>query len=68
MYTFTFQSHGQHLSYTFGYVSILFNKKIKDFRAYALAEIGTIFMALVLITGPIWANPHGVIIGLGNQG
>ena len=31
--------------------------KIWDFRAYALAEIGTIFMALVLITGPIWAKP-----------
>ena len=31
--------------------------KICDFRAYALAEIGTIFMALVLITGPIWAKP-----------
>ena len=31
--------------------------KIWDFRSYALAEIGTIFMALVLITGPIWAKP-----------
>ena len=40
--------------------SILFlikKDKIWDFRAYALAEIGTIFMALVLITGPIWAKP-----------
>ena len=40
--------------------SILFlikRDKIWDFRAYALAEIGTIFMALVLITGPIWAKP-----------
>ena len=40
--------------------SILFlvrKNKIWDFRAYALAEIGTIFMALVLITGPIWAKP-----------
>ena len=40
--------------------SILFlikRYKIWDYRAYALAEIGTIFMALVLITGPIWAKP-----------
>ena len=40
--------------------SILFlikRDKIWDFRAYALAEIGTLFMALVLITGPIWAKP-----------
>ena len=40
--------------------SILFlvrKNKIWDFRAYALAEIGTIFMALVLVTGPIWAKP-----------
>ncbi len=40
--------------------SILFlikKNKIYDFSAYALAEIGTIFMALVLITGPIWAKP-----------
>ena len=40
--------------------SILFLIKrdiIWDYRAYALAEIGTIFMALVLITGPIWAKP-----------
>ena len=40
--------------------SILFlikRDKIWDFRAYALAEIGTVFMALVLITGPIWAKP-----------
>ena len=36
----------------------LINKKnIWDNTAYAFAEVGTIFMALVLITGPIWAKP-----------
>ena len=36
----------------------LINKKIIwDNTAYAFAEVGTIFMALVLITGPIWAKP-----------
>jgi heme exporter protein C len=39
-------------------VFYLINKKnIWDNRAYAFAEVGTIFMALVLITGPIWAKP-----------
>ena len=39
-------------------VFYLINKKnIWDNIAYAFAEIGTIFMALVLITGPIWAKP-----------
>ena len=39
-------------------VYYLINKKnIWDNRAYAFAEVGTIFMALVLITGPIWAKP-----------
>lgn len=28
-----------------------------DFRAYASAEVGTVFTTLVLITGPIWAKP-----------
>ena len=36
----------------------LYNKKtVWDIRGIAFAEIGTIFMALVLITGPIWAKP-----------
>ena len=34
--------------------------KIWDFRAYALAEVGTIFMALVLITG---LAPRGYYYG-----
>lgn len=39
-------------------VYYLINKKmIWDNRAYAFAEVGTIFMALVLVTGPIWAKP-----------
>ena len=39
-------------------VFYLINKKnIWDHTAYAFAEVGTIFMALVLITGPIWAKP-----------
>ena len=39
-------------------VFYLINKKnIWDNTAYAFAEVGTIFMALVLITGPIWAKP-----------
>jgi len=39
-------------------VCYLINKnKIWDLRSYAFAEVGTIFMALVLITGPVWAKP-----------
>ena len=36
----------------------LTNKSIKwDYRGLAFAEVGTIFMFLVLTTGPIWAKP-----------
>ena len=39
-------------------IYFLINKSnIWDNRSYAFAEVGTIFMSLVLITGPIWAKP-----------
>ncbi len=39
-------------------IYFLINKNIIwDDRGHAFAEIGTIFMGLVLITGPIWAKP-----------
>ena len=33
------------------------NDKVWDHRGLAFAEVGTIFMFLVLTTGPIWAKP-----------
>tara|TARA_Y100001970_G_scaffold279741_1_gene387591 strand:+ start:1188 stop:1832 length:645 start_codon:yes stop_codon:yes gene_type:complete len=39
-------------------ISYLFSKNLKyDRIGHASAEIGTLFMGLVLITGPIWAIP-----------
>ena len=49
------------LSYFLAMISGIFflltKKEVWDSRGLASAEIGTIFMALVLITGPIWATP-----------
>ena len=41
----------------FGLIYLLKKDEKWDYFSYASAEIGTLFCALVLITGPIWAKP-----------
>tara|TARA_B100001765_G_scaffold84813_1_gene51901 strand:- start:308 stop:457 length:150 start_codon:yes stop_codon:yes gene_type:complete len=38
-----------------------------DIVGLAAAEIGTLFISLVLITGPIWATLFGDSLGSGNH-
>ena len=40
-----------------GILFLMKKNKVWDYRGLAFAEVGTIFMFLVLTTGPIWAKP-----------
>ncbi len=45
------------LVFIFSFRYLMTRDRKYDIRAYAAAEVGTLFNTLVLITGPIWARP-----------
>ena len=41
----------------FGFLFLFKKDSIWDYAGHACAEVGTLFMFLVLVTGPLWAKP-----------